>query len=72
MITQRIRCECSDLFTCVPKPARRVLRHLIDVGASSLNAHLKAKKTENKNEGFDILHIILLIHVYALAEKRQV
>ena len=33
--------------------------------------YLKAKKTEKNNEGFNNLHIILLIHVYALAKKRQ-
>ena len=34
---------------------------------------LKAKKTEkNNNESFDKLHMILLIHVYALAQKGQV
>ena len=27
--------------------------------------NLKAKKTENNNEGFDGLHILLVIHVYA-------
>ena len=30
------------------------------------------KGKENNNEGFDKLHIILLIHVYALAEILQV
>ena len=33
---------------------------------------LKAKKTENNNECFDNLHIILLISVYALAKIGQV
>ena len=34
---------------------------------------LKAKKTEkNNNEGFDKFHMILLIHVYALAQILQV
>ena len=34
---------------------------------------LKAKKTKKKNnESFDKLHMILLIHVYALAQIRQV
>ena len=33
---------------------------------------LNAKKTENYNEYFDNVHIILLIHVYALAKIHQV
>ena len=33
---------------------------------------LKAKKMENNNEGFDKLHIILLIHLYALAQILQI
>ena len=33
---------------------------------------LKAKKMENNDKGLDSLNIILLIHVYALAEIRQV
>ena len=37
IITQRVRCECSDWLTCVPKPARRVLRRQIDTVASSLS-----------------------------------
>ena len=34
-----------------------------------LAVSLKAKKRKNNNEGFDNLHIILLIHVYAFAKK---
>ena len=37
IMMRRGRCECSDWLTCVPKPARRVLRHQIDAAASSLN-----------------------------------
>ena len=36
-MTRCVRCECSDWLTCVPKPAGRVLRRQIGVGASSLN-----------------------------------
>ena len=32
----------------------------------------KAKKTEKQYEGFDNLHIILLIHVYASTKIRQI
>ena len=37
IITQRVRCECSDLSKCVPKPSRRVLRRQNDAHASSLS-----------------------------------
>ena len=40
IITWCVRCECSDSLTCVPKPARRDLRRLIDAAASSLNRPL--------------------------------
>ena len=33
---------------------------------------LNAKKRENNNEGFDNLHVLLMIHVYALAKICQV
>ena len=32
----------------------------------------RQRKWKNNNEGFDKLHIILLIHVYALAQIGQV
>ena len=32
---------------------------------------LSAKKRENNNEGFDYLHIVLMILVYALAKISQ-
>ena len=37
MIKQRVRCECFDCFTRVPKPTRRVLRRQIVADVSSLN-----------------------------------
>ena len=36
------------------------------------NHQLKAKKRKNNNEGFNNMHIILLMHVYALAKIRPV
>ena len=32
----------------------------------------RLRKQKNNNEGFDYLHIMLLIHVYALAKIHQV
>ena len=47
----------------------------MDVNSTILEAttiHFKGKENgKNYNEGFDNLHIILLIHVYALAKIRQ-
>ena len=42
-ITRRVRCECDDVFTCVPKPARRQ----IIVVAFSVNSplHTSARYT---------------------------
>ena len=37
MITQRVRCDCTFCFNCIPKPAYRALRRQIDGNASSLN-----------------------------------
>ena len=53
------------------------LRFVYRLSGNSMNGdcqrdQLKAKKTEKNNEGFDKLHMIPLIHVYALAQISQV
>ena len=37
-----------------------------------MKLYYRQRKRKNNNEGFDQLHILLLIHVYALAQIRQV
>ena len=46
----------ARIFTCFY--GLSIVSHVFNFGS------LKAKKTEKKNEDFDKLHMILLIHVY--------